>query len=403
MANRLPMLFLWAQDGERQDPDTDTDHPMFVPDRYTIGWELRDPVLGEKEPLEWVNFFYYNLELNYRDHAALLNPWSPAVSYKKGAFVSTSTPETYWIAEQANKGIDPTTDNGANWTVSELLAYTYNEMQQFLTEMSDRVNAHITRKDNPHDVTAEQINAYVESAFDALIVTLQGNVNTHKNNKSNPHVITHTQLGVLPVAGGTFTGVVGMREMHMPNTGKILLDTVGFQLVRGNDAYAIKDGVASFNGTELVSYQNFTRIKRKNGTLFEVPPPDFALDLSIDLNTRTDTRTTGYVVQYVRNSVLNYTNKSGVASVAQVDEPAFDANGLLIPVVRGALYIESDIMNTVGTIFATLDGVPSIFTGVDLSTITDFISFFSGVTRIRDLKIWNYELTSKQISALGVL
>ena len=90
-------------------------------------------------------------------------------------------------------------DNPHRVTAAQVGTYNKTELDAKFKTLTDSSNAHAARRDNPHQVTAEQVNTYNKATIDNKIKVLQDSVKplleTHTKDKNNPHQVTAAQVG----------------------------------------------------------------------------------------------------------------------------------------------------------------------------------------------------------------
>ena len=90
-------------------------------------------------------------------------------------------------------------DNPHGVTAAQVGTYNKAELDAKFKTLTDSGNAHAARRDNPHQVTAEQVNTYNKATIDNKIKVLQDSVKplleTHTKDKNNPHQVTASQVG----------------------------------------------------------------------------------------------------------------------------------------------------------------------------------------------------------------
>ena len=207
MTNRLQFQFPWAQDGAVEDPDLDTTAPSYIPDRYqTVGWK------AEKPPNEWQNFLSQISDLKII--SLLINGIQPfddsITTYVTGSMASFS-------------GVPKVLVDGV-W--EELLG---QDSVGFLASVAalDQIYKGHMAVTNPHQDTIKTLvgGGYTKSETDVAFnsPTDPRTIVNHMALVGKVHMETPQQVGTLPIAGGTFTGPVGMAN--------------GTQLIFGTDLY----------------------------------------------------------------------------------------------------------------------------------------------------------------------
>ncbi|MCX8966797.1 hypothetical protein EHW66_17950 [Erwinia psidii] len=205
---RPTQKLIWAQNAESSsqptDPDKDTTHYIYKPDRYeSIGWQS-----GEKPPEQWQNFLQHITDLKLKE--GMTNGilcWYEDVSYKSGALCSFNN-LIYKSMSEGNSGNMP--DESDQWElVFTILQDTYTDSLSGLVELVEKHVAS-TGEDNPHEDHITPIGGYTIKEVDNMLSASGSNtMAAHILNYNNPHKLTCKQLNVLPASeGGTFRGVV---------------------------------------------------------------------------------------------------------------------------------------------------------------------------------------------------
>lgn len=207
MTKRLQFTFPWAQDGAVEDPDLDTTAPSYIPDRYqTVGWE------AEKPPNEWQNFLSQISDLKII--TLLINGIQPfddsITTYVTGSMASFS-------------GVPKVLVDGV-W--EELLGQDSAGFLASVAALDQIYQGHMAIT-NPHQDTIKTLvgGGYTKSETDVAFnsPTDPRTIVNHMAQVGKVHMETPQQVGTLPIAGGTFTGPVGMAN--------------GTQLIFGTDLY----------------------------------------------------------------------------------------------------------------------------------------------------------------------
>lgn len=195
MTKRLLYPNYWAEGGTATDPDTDTTHPSYVPNKYSLGW------ISQKPPEEWQNF------LSQISDEKIINmiiegiPYVDAsVTYGEGAIFK-------------NAGKIYVIDGGTAKEVMDIGGASYASL---VAGLNSKITTHLAA-DNPHQDTVNTLvdKSYNKTAVDNVFssATDPRTIVYHKLQMgASAHGETPAQLGTLPVAGGTFTGPVVMEK-----------------------------------------------------------------------------------------------------------------------------------------------------------------------------------------------
>ena len=172
------------------------------------------------------------------------------------------------------------------------------------------------------------------------------------------------------VAGGHFTGAVVYGTGVKFGTQNYGIDEGG--LFRPNDSFSIVNNVPyqKTSQQEIVTDTSYNRINIKHNFKFSVRGEDVKIMLAGDLSSLTEG---DYTTSYGRPSVLNYTNRAGVAATAAIDEPAFGEMGLVLTADTAFLF--SGLMSgTAATMSYVLNNVTIVKTAdVTSDNLTDYI------------------------------
>lgn len=301
-----------------QDPD------KYTPNKVNLGW------VSEIPPYQWFNWILKrNDELKRSLVERGIAAWGSDVTYLVGALAYNDADFTIYICLKENKGIQPDKDNGTNW-VASAVQITQDDFLR-LTQILDD---HVKNKANPHNVTAAQINAYTKAQIDALLNKYNGDFTSHTGDFNNPHKTTAAQAGAVPITGGKYTGVVEFVQTKM-NIGST---TTGFDST-GNYVRIFKDdkglGISSegkpvfstgVTQKELLYSENFASLTLANNPTYNVPTPDLHIPLSGDICIYEGEDFT----QFSRASRASYVNLQGNPALAELEEPRFEREGLLM-------------------------------------------------------------------------
>ena len=318
MANRPLYDTVWARDAEVgtypagfiADPDTDATHPLYTTLDYSLGWQTYDPLFGSKQPVQWINYFYNKVETAQVLQLEHLNKWMTGVNYRVGAVVVKGS--NAWIAKTPNVGVDPATDLGVHWAQSAMMHRSRTAGESIIAAKVTVGRTHIEDMNNPHEVTAFQVGTYTIAESNGYTAVLSNTLQAHKDRRDNPHNVTYTQLNILPTTGGVFTGDVSLLRMVLPHTSKVELTMSTMALARGIDSLNLCTK-ANFNGAKLLTKQNFKSVKTSNNKSFTPLKPDLWMPLVCDLNSLHSS----YTATYTRSTELVYDDKSKTRSVSR--------------------------------------------------------------------------------------
>lgn len=301
-----------------QDPD------KYTPGKVNLGW------VSEIPPYQWFNWLLKrNDELKRSLVERGIAAWGSDVTYLKGALAYNDADFTIYICLKENKGIQPDKDNGTNW-VASAVQITKDDFTRLTQILSD----HVTNKNNPHNVTAAQIDAYTKAQIDALLNKYNGDFNKHLQDFNNPHKTTAAAAGAVPITGGKYTGVVEFTQARMvigsttsgfdtsDNYTRIFKDDKGLGInAAGKPVFS-----TGSSQKELLYSENFASLTLQNNPTFAVPSPDLHIPLSGDICIYEGEDFTAFS----RASRASYINLQGVPAMAELEEPRFEREGLLL-------------------------------------------------------------------------
>ena len=163
MTNRTTLGRIWAEAGQRVDPDANGSK------KYRLGW------LAEIPSYEVLNYLQWRIDIALTALAERGIPeWGNDIGYVLGALVWDNTNNTVYRAKvnAPSRGLAPS----ANLSQWEPSAIQISSLQW--TTANNKIDTHIARKDNPHGVTAEQVNTYIKSVIDSKIATVNTTIPT---------------------------------------------------------------------------------------------------------------------------------------------------------------------------------------------------------------------------------
>lgn len=373
-------------------PDTyipsDPVYPGRVENQYDVGWFV-EGVEVTKQPHQWINFFYNNLDNSLRTHASQNNKASAQISYKKNAIVSVDN--LLFMALVEDPQGTPSTIN-TDWT---LCFASLEEYSNLFNATSTNYNNHINNFSNPHNVTKDQIDAYDTGEVDVGLGETLEVVELHKLKTDNPHNVTYSQLKVLPTSGGSFTGAVELYELHTrhgvikPVLGAIRFEVFGTRFGVRADTGLNKDSL------NVVSFNNYEVLKIRNNPKFSQTIPDISIPLTGDLNFHS----LDFVesIEY-RGSAYTYTNFLDEVVSLDEDECGFN-KGLQISSSANQTLSLLGLPNVGISVSAVVDGVRT-FVFVSSGVGVNLIEVLGATSSIRDIKIWLGELDETFKSSL---
>lgn len=318
MTTRPTLGRIWATNGVRVDPGSL---------KYSNGW------IGEIPTYEVLNFMQYRIDAALQAFAERGVPeWGPDVIYVKGAKAWGSDGKIYVATVDSPSRTKQPSTNPSQWELSSD-QFTMAQHQAMINEF----DAHIVRRDDPHDVTAEQAGTYTSVVIDGKIDPLKLSLNSHIADKNNPHGETAESIGAVPKSGGAYTGPVSFAGYPVkinPGAGshEIFGDAANFGIRTAtatlaiekatNRAFIMVGGVKNY----LLSETEYTNYRRTIEPQYAVGTPDLEIDMMSDTHLR---QGFGFS-NFLRPTAGSYTDKGGVARTAQVDEPRHTLKGLVI-------------------------------------------------------------------------
>ena len=346
MTNRTTLGRIWAEAGQRVDPDADGS------EKYRLGW------LAEIPSYEVLNYLQWRIDIALTALAERGIPeWGNDIGYVLGALVWDNTNNTVYRAKvnAPSRGLAPS----ANLSQWEPSAIQISSLQW--TTANNKIDTHIARTDNPHGVTAEQVNTYIKSVIDSKIAAVNTTISNHIANTNDPHNVTAAQAGAVPITGGAYTGAVTFSTEETK-----INPAAGDQAVFGNATMVgIRAGTARFgirkSDNRLVRTQgavtdimmNETEYVAKRRTIeknYTPPVCDMVLDLLTDINIRV-----GYGFStFTRPSTQSYINKAGATTSAAIDEPRLPLGGMVLEGSKTEKLVVDAAYNWAGFPTATL-------------------------------------------------
>lgn len=284
MATRPKLNRIWASTNAatRRDPGDP---------KYLVGWVSEIPTF---QVLNYLQFKTDTTMLAQAERGVF--EWGNDISYVKGALCWNEQDSTIYVSLAANPDKTKRPDqNLTQWSKSSLQI----SRDSFDTAVANWT-AHIANTTgNPHNLTPGRIGAYTKAESDALITQYRNLVAAHVADVNNPHKTTATQIGAVPVTGGTYTGDVTFA------TGQVILTDDGTNktgIVSGQGLFMQSGegmiGIETSGGTTrvtsgtktsrspVVTEATFAALKAQTEQLYSCPQPDFYMPLIRDANLR---------------------------------------------------------------------------------------------------------------------
>lgn len=279
MTNRVgDISLIWAEGGVATDPDLDTTHPIYQPNKYQKGW------IVEKEPHQWQNFLYQITDLKTQIAASEQIPeWDSTLTYSIHAVTRKADVIYVNVSGAVNTGKDPSTDS--SW--SEALSFTADAVSAATANLTEKFANHLGA-DNPHNDNIHAIGGYEKEEIDDFLgsPTDPRTIVYHENLVGKPaHSETPEQVGTLPVGGGTFDGDVAYDggimigpgsfqkdgpDLKMSNAGGSIIMEADGDSVYGEDATGVR--------SEITTVANFQKQQRAVNNLFALPQSIIEVD-----------------------------------------------------------------------------------------------------------------------------
>lgn len=253
--------------------------------KYIQGW------ISEIPTYQVLNFLQYKVDTTLLAQAERgIFEWGNDVTYTRGALAWDSLVGAVFVstAEGPSTSLAPS-NNPTQWVKSSV-GISRNQYDTIVAS----INAHIADiTGNPHQLTPARLNAYTRAETDTLVNQYRAMVTAHANNTNNPHKLTATQIGAVPITGGTYSGDVVFA------TGKILLNPTGTNLVgivsggvylqSAGGMLGITSAGVPMAGTnaaqsKIVLESTFANLKALVEPNYASVQPDFEMQLNRDVN-----------------------------------------------------------------------------------------------------------------------
>lgn len=251
--------------------------------KYNQGWVAEIPTF------QVLNYLQYKCDMTLLALAERgISEWGTDVQYGSGSVVWDNLTRKIYVATvgSPSRPLAPS-NNPTQWTESSVQV-----SRASYDAVVAAINAHIADvTGNPHQLTAARLNAYNKSETDAIIAQYNALVRAHADDHDNPHEVTATQVGAVPVTGGTYSGDVifeqGIWFDASKTTGLVKED--GFYLVSGSAKIGIDSTGAGVVGTtgnmsRIVTEATYAGLKAAQEPSYAAPPPVFKWNLIGGLN-----------------------------------------------------------------------------------------------------------------------
>ena len=276
MALRPKLNRIWASTSStlRRDPGDA---------KYIQGW------ISEIPTYQVLNYLQYKVDTTMLAQAERgIFEWGSDVQYQLGSLVWDETDKRVYVSTVGNpsKTLAPSS-NLSQWTPSaiQLTRLSYDNIVAAIT-------AHIADvTGNPHKLTAGRLNAYNKAEIDSIVAQYRALVAAHASDKNNPHGVTATQIGAVPITGGTYTGDVTFNGGLFFDAGKVnqISKTNGLYLQSGSFVLGLNAAGKAVAGTmssqsPLVTEATFANLKAGLEPNYAVPEPTFEMSLINSIN-----------------------------------------------------------------------------------------------------------------------
>ena len=297
-------------------------------DKWKLGWVPEIPVF---QMLNFINNRYDTNIVALAERGQF--EWGSDLSYNLAAMVWDETDGGIYLSKVASPltTIRPSL-NLTQWDKSCIQI----SRAQYDAAVASWAN-HIANTSNPHQLTTDILNTYSKAVIDQKVAVVQSSLTSHINNIANVHQVTATQAGAVPVAGGSYTGLV--RHLYA-STGigdssfaaKLMTDATGTFLALGTNpklgidstkkaVFVDGSGVKS----SLLLDANYISAREAVEASYVPPTPDCEINFRNSLSMLAGA---GAVTFLGPAGSRGYTDKSGTAQTAALNTARFTASGL---------------------------------------------------------------------------
>lgn len=323
MASVVGLTRVWATGPQTPNIDPGTS-------KWARGWVAEIPTL---QVLNFINNRNDTNQLALAERGVF--QWVAQITYKLGALVWDETNSTIYKSKVAtpNKTQAPSA-NLAQWDPSSVQIsradYDANAANWA---------AHIANKANPHQLTAAQLNTYTAVEIAAKIAAVAAEVAAHVGIVAgNPHNTTAADVGSVPIAGGTYTGVVAHRYAQTlmgptADGGSINAGASGVLLGKGKTARMGLNGVSQPVAIDeagvvsvLLTEAEYVAQRQAEAVNYALPAPDLWLVLKNGAVLSTGTGPFTFTGPAGRS----YVGKDGVAHTSELNKPMLTQEGMYV-------------------------------------------------------------------------
>lgn len=305
--------------------------------KYSLGWVAEIPVF---QTLNYINNRYDTNIVSLAERGVF--EWGGDVTYKNAAITWDEVDGFVYFSKTANPST--TIRPGLNTPQWEKSAVQISRAQYDLAVAN--WSNHIANTSNPHNLTTEILVTYSKSVIDSKVAVIQADINAHESNYLNPHEVTATQAGAVPVAGGSYTGLVKhlFASIGIGPTSyaaSLLTDATGTFLALGANAKLgldsskkavfIDDTAVKSN---LLIASEYITAREAVEASYVPPTPDCMIQFRNSLALKYGS---GLVSFTGPAGSRGYVDKSGTTSTAALDTPRYTKDGLLIDTTESML------------------------------------------------------------------
>lgn len=254
--------------------------------KYIQGW------ISEIPTFQVLNYLQYKMDTTMLAQAERgFFEWGGDVTYNKGALAWDEINKQIYVSQVSNpsKTLAPSA-NASQWKLSSIQI-----TRQEYDTLNTNITAHIANvTGNPHQLTAGRLNSYTKAETDALITQYRALVKAHVDDKNNPHGTTASQIGAVPITGGTYTGDVvfatGRILLDAAATNKVgLLSGAGVFLQSGTGVLGVNAAGVAVAGTaanlsNIITEKTFADQKALVEPDYAIPAPVYYMPLMGDIN-----------------------------------------------------------------------------------------------------------------------
>lgn len=305
-------------------------------DKYNRGWVAEIPVF---QMLNFINNRYDTNILSLAERGMF--QWGSDVAYVSGGLAWDELDSYIYVCKVNNPSntLAPS-NNPSQWERSSIQI----TRAQYDAELA-KWNAHISNVSNPHQLTAAILDTYTRAQIDAKIQTPTNAINAHISDRNNPHAVTAIQVGAVPVAGGTYTGLVNHQNVATglgatALNAKFNSDAAGTFLMKGTAKIGLdSNSKAVFvdtagNSSNLLSEDDYVAIREVEEPSFVPPVADLIALLRSNAKVVYGIGTPSFTAPAGRGFIA----KNGAAATTGANELRYSVQGLQLSTALGENY-----------------------------------------------------------------